>query len=199
MKVSLYAKYNEVQGKYTVTQYYNRQKMETAIPFRDPHRTDQWRPSRRFSSENGKGYQTKSKYCLYLLVSKDKYQFNVGITSNIYTRIYQLRLMWGEFDLDTSCIIYGKKNHLQKLENILHFIFEEYHLAKPTLADDGDTDWFDLDCFWYIKNEIRRLNSYREEKIYRIFEGIDLNAFIVEDSNILAESADTGVGKEKLL
>lgn len=189
LEVTLYAKFNEVQQRYTVSQYFNREKIETAAQFRDPSRLDGWRPSQRFTKEGEDRILTKSDYCLYLLISRDKYQFNMGITTNIYTRIYQLRLLWGEFDLETSCVVYGKKEHLEKLENILQFTFEEYHLAKPTFTDEGAKDWFDLDCFWYLKNEIRRMNSFREEKIYRLFEGVDLNAFIVEDSNKLAEQA----------
>ncbi len=193
LEVSLYAKFNEVQRRYTVTQYFDRQKIETSRQFRDPHKIDGWRPSRRFSSEGQKRRPVKSEYCLYLLISKEKYQFKLGITNNIYSRIYQLRLLWGEFDLETSCIIYGSRDHLEKLESILQFVFEEYHLTKPELTGEGAKDWFDLDCFWYAKNEIRRINSFREEKIYRIFEGIDLNAFIVEDANKLTEHADIDI------
>jgi hypothetical protein len=189
-EVSLYARFNEVQGKYTVTQYLNRQKIKTSSQFSDPHKTDRWRPSQKFSLEGHPSQRIKSEYCLYLLISREKYQFKLGITSNIYTRIYQLRLIWGEFDLDTSCVVYGKRDHLKKLEEILQFVFDEYHLAPQELNDSVADDWFDLDCFWYVKNEIRRLNSFREEKIYRVFEGIDLNAFIVEDADKLAEQID---------
>ena len=195
LEVSLYAKYNEVQGKYTVTQYFNKQKIQTSSQFRNPHKIDGWRPSRRFSSEESVGYQTKSDYSLYLLVSKDKYQFNMGITKNIYSRVFQLRLMWGEFDLETSGIVYGKKKHLYQLEHLLQFMFEEYHLPSPTISDNSAKDWFDLDCYWYLKNEIRRLNSFREEKIYRLYEGIDLNAFMVEDPDKLLENVDIGIEK----
>ncbi|MCG8334876.1 MAG: hypothetical protein MJE63_10185 [Proteobacteria bacterium] len=193
LEVSLYAKYNEVQGKYTVTQYFNKQKIQTSDQFRNPHKINGWRPSRRFSSETGGGYQTKSDYNLYLLVSKDKYQFNMGITKSMYSRVFQLRLMWGEFDLETSSIVYGKKKHLYQLEHLLQFMFEEYHLPSPTISDASAKDWFDLDCYWYLKNEIRRLNSFREEKIYRMYEGIDLNAFMVEDSDKLLENVDIGI------
>lgn len=195
LEVSLYAKYNEVQGKYTVTQYFNKQRIQTSSQFRNPHKIDGWRPSRRFSSEESVGYQTKSDYSLYLLVSKDKYQFNMGITKNIYSRVFQLRLMWGEFDLETSGIVYGKKKHLYQLEHLLQFMFEEYHLPSPTISDNSAKDWFDLDCYWYLKNEIRRLNSFREEKIYRLYEGIDLNAFMVEDPDKLLENVDIGIEK----
>lgn len=192
VEVSLYARFNEVQGRYTVTQYYKKEKTETAPQFRNPHRIERWRPSRRLSS-NGQYQQTKSETCLYLLVSKDKYQFNLGLTRSIYSRVYQLRLMWGEFDLETSCIVYGQQKHLQKLSELLHFTFEEYRLAKPSGSDCDSADWFDLDCLWYAKNEIRRLNSFREEKIYRLYEGIDLNAYIVEDSDKLTENVDLEV------
>ncbi len=195
LEVSLYAKFNEVQGKYTVTQYFNRQKIETATEFRNPHSIERWKPSRRFSREGEVRLRVKSDHCLYLLVSKEKYQFKLGITRNIYTRIYQLRLIWGEFDLDTSCVVYGKKPHLEKLENMLQFYFEEYRNSNPVSNEEEFTDWFDLDCFWYAKNEIRRLNSFREDKIYRIFEGIDLNAFIVEDVGKLADPADVDLGR----
>ena len=185
-EVNLYARFNEVQGRYTVTQYVNRRKIETSRQFLDPHKIDRWRPSRKFATEDQKNKPIKTEYCLYLLASKENYRFKIGITRNIYTRIYQLRLIWGEFDLDTSCIIYGNEEHLQKLENILQFVFEEYRLDNSTLTEEWTRDWFDMDCLWYAKNEIRRLNSFRDEKIYRIFEGIDLNAFIVEDTDKLA-------------
>ncbi len=189
LEVDLYAKYNEVQERYTVTQYFNYQRVETSRQFLNPHKIDQWLPTRRFSSKGNENQPIKSKYCLYLLVSKEKYQFNIGITNNIYSKLYQLRMFCGEFDLGTSCIVYGTEKHLQKLEGIIHFIFEEYHLTDTTLTEDDGKTWFDLDCFWYVKNEIRRLNSFREEKIYRLYEGIDLNAFIIEDSNRLLESS----------
>lgn len=190
-EVSLYARYNEIQDRYTVTQYFNRQKTETFRQFRNPHEMDQWRPSRRFSGSGHEHRRVKSEYCLYLLISRDKYRFHMGITNNIYSRVYQLRLLCGEFDLDTSCVVYGEKNHLEKLENILCFIFEEYQLETTESSGVITKNWFDLDCFWYAKNEIRRLNSFRQEKIYRLFESIDLNAFIVEDSQRLAVNVDT--------
>lgn len=192
MIVSLRAKYNENQEKYVVTQYQNRQKTETAKAFRDPHKIQQWQPSRRFSRYDHDGLLTKSKYCLYLLVSKNSYRFNLGITSNIYARVYQLRVMWGEFDLKSSCIVYGNQEHLTALEKMLRFTFEEYQVDCLTQLGlkQKEQNWFDLDCFWYAKNEVRRIDSFREDKIYRIYNGIDLNAFIVEDTQKLAEKID---------
>ena len=188
--VNLYAKYNEVQGKYTVTQYLNRQKIETSKEFQNPHSSNQWQPSRRFSKNDHNGYLTRSNFCLYLLVSKDNYRFNLGITNNIYSRVYQLRMRVGEFDLKSSSIVYGKQKHLISLEKMLRFTFEEYLLDNATQIEQKERDWFDLDCFWYAKNEVRRINSFREEKIYRIYDGIDLNAFIIEDTKKLAEKID---------
>lgn len=188
--VKLYAKYNEVQGKYIVTQYLNRHKIETSEAFKNPHKIDQWQPSRRFSRNDHHGYLTRSNFSLYMLASKDDYRFNLGITKNIYSRVYQLRVMWGEFDLKSSSIVYGKQNHLITLEKMLRFTFEEYLLDSVMQPGGKDSDWFNLDCFWYAKNEVRRINSFREEKIYRIYDGIDLNAFIVEDTKKLAEKID---------
>lgn len=178
----IYAKFNEIKGRYEVTQICNNRKIPTAKKFQDPHQFTRWKPSQRFSKENRKP-KVKSEYCLYLLVSKDRYEFTIGLTNNIYTRVYQLRLMWGEFDLEASSIVYGEKHRLEQLEKILYFAFEEYKHSNSEVKND----WFEMDCYWYAKNEIRRLNSFREEKIFRIFEGVDLNAFIVEEVNKLGE------------
>lgn len=190
MIVNLYAKFNEVQGRYIVTQYLNRQKIETSKAFQNPHKFDQWQPSRRFSRNNHNGYLTKSNFSLYMLVSKENYRFNLGITNNIYSKVYQLRVEAGEFDLKSSAIVYGKQKHLISLEKMLHFTFEEYLIDDTTQVDQETQNWFDLDCFWYAKNEVRRINSFREDKIYKIFNGIDLNAFIIEDTKKLAQKID---------
>lgn len=190
LEISLYAKYNEIQERYTVTPYYNRQKLTTARQFVDPHKIDRWNPSRRFAVDGKRVRTIKTEYCLYMLVSKTNYQFVVGMTNNLYSRVYQLRLLFGEFDLDSSCVIYGGEKRLSELESTLRFIFEEYHFGKSTILEGGRKDWFDLDCFWYMKNEIRRLQSFREDKLFRLFEGIDLHEFLISDAQTDLENAE---------
>lgn len=197
LAVDLYARFNEVRGKYTVTQYIQRKKIRTFPEFRDPHRTDQWHPSKNPSSARPGSQRGLLKPCLYMLIARDKYRFLLGMTRNLYMRIYQLRLIYGEFDLASSCVIHGSEAHLQKLEDHLQFVFEEYYAPRPTPLDEEQRDWYDLDCFWYAKNEVRRLNNFREVKIYRIWERIDLNNYIVGDTGLNQEGVDIAAAKGK--
>lgn len=112
---------------------------------------------------------------LYLLVSKHKAIFKIGITDNIESRCTRIRSLFGELDLDASCTVSGNKKEIIGLEKTLHFLLEKWRIEQsPKL--DGYSEWFSIECFHKAVKIITEAATIREIKSCdNIVYGIRIN------------------------
>lgn len=83
---------------------------------------------------------------LYLLVREDKTSFKIGITDNLESRHDRLRMVWGSFDLASSCIISGSHEEIAGLEKTLHYLLKKWRVDHE-IKLDGHSEWFSMECF----------------------------------------------------
>lgn len=83
---------------------------------------------------------------LYLLVNGEKSLFKIGITDDLEARHACLSSVWGTFDLASSHTVAGTRQEISGLEKTLHYLLEKWRI-RPSVAAEGHTEWFSMDCF----------------------------------------------------
>lgn len=110
---------------------------------------------------------------LYLLVSEDGTMFKIGITQNIGGRVSQLEADWGQIGVNRSYIVAGDDMRMRSLEKMLHFLYDSHNIEHDN-HKDGHTEWFDIDCFGGVVEEVERVASLKSESGLKIQKGITL-------------------------
>lgn len=100
---------------------------------------------------------------LYLLVSADGMMFKIGMSSNVPSRVAQLKSFWS-FDLERSMVFSSETVPMKTVEKTLHFLFSEHNVTDLEWCD-GYTEWFSIHCFDEVVEEIGRIAARKDEQL----------------------------------
>ena len=100
---------------------------------------------------------------LYLFVTEQKTSFKIGITDNITDRYMRIKSLWGELDLDASCMVLGDRREVSGLEKTLHFLLDKWRV-EHSLKVEGHSEWFAMECFDKAIEIITAAAQFRETK-----------------------------------
>lgn len=70
-------------------------------------------------------------HVLYLLQFPAINCLKIGITRNLWGRVGELRVCWGDVDIKASCVIAGERAVIRELERILHGNLEKFSVEPP--------------------------------------------------------------------
>lgn len=96
---------------------------------------------------------------LYLLRHSEKDIFKIGRSTNLQGRISTLQYSFGEFNLKDSVTVKGDNSTINKLESIIHYLFDSYRIKADVDNKDGITEWFSMECFEDVETEIKRFKE----------------------------------------
>lgn len=136
----------------------------------------------------------KKTSSVYLLVSKNKPMFKIGKADDVISRMTTLERHWDEFDytrsIEVVCI-----DQVFDFERSLQKIFKNYNLKPSELGideqaavkADGYTEFFHIDCFDGVKENIEHLKKWNS------------NVLEVKNGESFLESYNTRVEENRLL